>query len=633
MSKVKLRLTEDGRISLDAPYFPEKSGRCKSISGARFSDDKLWYFPLSLEAAYDLKKVFADHDLEVDPALVSWTREAWLRGRSVRSMGRATDGPLEAVRKRFPAMYGAMDARPYQRAGAAFLSTARVAGNFDDPGLGKTIQSLASIIEAGLWEGQHLIVCPSKTALNSTWEFEVAKWTDAKTFICNQDSAAERHRTIQEFIAYDGPKFLGINHVMLQVRLGRYCRKCKEWSKMKDASDLPIEHFSGVGHVLSTAINKAEYMELFDIEWDSIIADECHNYMLTCRSQPHLCKTQWATGLMMLQSKPGGIRQAMSGTPIRGREDNFFGILSWLNPKVYSSYWKWAEKYLDVQPGYGTSKIVGGLRHDMESAFFQDIDTIFLRRTKYEARPELKDVAVIPIDKWVKMDKAQAKQYNDFKDGGSATVGDRAIDSLGVLSELVRSKQFAFGSWKHNGKSISPVTSPKLDLVLDMLDERGITSKNWESNPDAFDKIIIVSQFTEVIDFFKEKLDSMGIGAAVLTGKEKKYKGRSSAEVFKEPGGPRILLMNVFTGGTSLTLDGYCDEMIILDETWVHDDIVQTMGRIDNRGARIVPRFFYFIRTKGTVEEHIYDINMEQALRGYKMLDERRIIELGRSLI
>lgn len=125
----------------------------------------------------------------------------------------------------------------------------------------------------------------------------------------------------------------------------------------------------------------------------------------------------------------------------------------------------------------------------------------------------------------------------------------------------------------------------------------------------------------------------MGIGAAVLTGKEKKYKGRSSAEVFKEPGGPRILLMNVFTGGTSLTLDGYCDEMIILDETWVHDDIVQTMGRIDNRGARIVPRFFYFIRTKGTVEEHIYDINMEQALRGYKMLDERRIIELGRSLI
>jgi SNF2 family DNA or RNA helicase len=111
-------------------------------------------------------------------------------------------------------------------------------------------------------------------------------------------------------------------------------------------------------------------------------------------------------------------------------------------------------------------------------------------------------------------------------------------------------------------------------------------------------------------------------------------KARSAAVTsFNRPGGARILLMNTKAGGASLTLDAYCDEMFIMDETWVHDDIVQLMGRINNRGKRIAVRIFHFFRTEGTIDERVAIQNDEQNEMQSRILDGRRGRQFAISLL
>ena len=52
----------------------------------------------------------------------------------------------------------------------------------------------------------------------------------------------------------------------------------------------------------------------------------------------------------------------LTGTPVVNHHDDIFGILKFLKPNVYSSYWKFAEQYfyiqkLDFQKGKKNYKI------------------------------------------------------------------------------------------------------------------------------------------------------------------------------------------------------------------------------------------------------------------------------------
>jgi SNF2 family DNA or RNA helicase len=64
--------------------------------------------------------------------------------------------------------------------------------------------------------------------------------------------------------------------------------------------------------------------------------------------------------------------------------------------------------------------------------------------------------------------------------------------------------------------------------------------------------------------------------------------------------------------------------MFVMDETWIHDDQVQLMGRIDNRSGEIRPRFIHYFRTQETIDERIALGNDDQNVMQSKILDSRR---------
>ena len=70
----------------------------------------------------------------------------------------------------------ALDSRPFQKKGVEFCIKNKKAIIADQPGLGKTIQAIAAVQQAGI-TGTILVIAP-KTAAYVTWPAEIKRWTD-----------------------------------------------------------------------------------------------------------------------------------------------------------------------------------------------------------------------------------------------------------------------------------------------------------------------------------------------------------------------------------------------------------------------------------------------------------------------
>lgn len=638
------------RIFLFTDWEPGISQKCKSVVGNRWHPDyehKPWSYPLRMQTCHALRGVWGD-GMVIGQKLTAWARAEAAQYKEIRELAKLPDSPLERVRELYPAIWEAMSRRTYQRSGADFLGRLLTAADFDEPGLGKTLTAIAAIIQAGKWDGKHLVMCP-KTAIFSTWVHELEKWTDARVYAM-PDGFAAREEVLMDFLEDEEPgaRFLIVHPNMIQIKLGKLCKKCKIWVG-KD--DFPDEHWED-NHKPTSAIQKCDWPELFDKHiWDSVIADECQNYLLKLRpaagrkpeSQP-----QWAHGMrgLIQATKPDGLRIPMTGTPFRGKEENLFGILHWIDPVKHSSFWNWAGAFLEVDEethdewggGTGSHKVVGHIAPGREKAFYDMLDSVALRRTKAEVRADLP-----PMDQqehWVEMSGEHKKQYQDFEGKGIAELEDGVIEKIGVLQELTRLRQFSFGPWnveyvaRPDGSLkmvMKPIVdkSPKVALLIDMLQQRGIMGEFQSGDR----KVVVASQWTSILDGMEGMFADMNAPTLKITGKVTGRKRTLAANSFRKKGGARIMLLQTKAGGTSLTLDEYCDDLFLMDETWIHDDQVQVMGRIDNRGQDIRPRTTHYIRTMGTVEEGISLKNTDQKNMQEQILDGRRGVKTALSLL
>ena len=614
---------EDQRIALSSQWFPGVSGLCKSVPGARWSaTTKQWIYPLSLETCRALRDVFTDM-LVIGPELWQWAAEERVAEAALAELGASTDAKLLLAPELSPVLARAMANRTYQRVGARFIAEAGLRGGvgvFDEPSLGKTITTYGGIMEAGLWEGSHLVAAP-KTTLKSVWADQLYRWagdTGAEAFYM-PDGKAKRQKVFEEFAASSArTKFLIINPEMLSIKKAHYCNKCEAFQ-----GSYLAEHHQ-LGHRTSLQIQKCDWPDLFSTHWRTVTIDEVQKYLIGIRGPQKM--TQVGTGATSLNAD---MRIALSGTPFKGVVRNLWGILHWLRPDEYKGFWSWAEMYLQVTDN-GFGKEIGGLREGKEGAFYRRLDKIAIRRTKREVREDLPEN--VWQEHWVDMLPGQKKQYESMVEEAEAEFDGVVISTTGVLAELTRLKQLSFGEWKVvDGNLVPTEKSPKIDLVLEMLAERGVTGDPKTDNGEM--KYVIASQFTQVVNCVVESLEKRGIKCLVITGAVTGSRRAQAQKEFQSEGGARIMAINTTAGGVGIDLDAYCDEMFILDETWVPDEQKQVEGRIDNRGERVSTRFYHYIRTRETVEEGIANLNIDKDKIQSYILDKRRGVEFARNLI
>jgi SNF2 family DNA or RNA helicase len=287
--------------------------------------------------------------------------------------------------------------------------------------------------------------------------------------------------------------------------------------------------------------------------------------------------------------------------------------------------------------GWGGSQTIGALNPWRQEQFYKSLDDIMLRRTKAEVVKELP--AKQHIDIMVDMTSSQEAMYKSMAADAAAELlgmdfGDDdagSISAVGVLAIMTRLKQFADCAWR--GANIEgmvptakmhPLHSGKTAVIEDMLIERGIAGPMDER--DGNHKIVIASQFTKVIDSLEEYLDGIGVDCLKITGGVNEQQRVSATQRFQSEGGPRVMLMNTKAGGVSITLDAFCDELIIIDESWTPDDQEQLEDRI-HRVSRIHQVTIYRLLTKESIDEYIADIIARKDSIQKQILDGRRGVE------
>lgn len=625
------------KIIVRFPYNKRILDRLKEgVPGRRFVPEydggPFWTIPADMISAKRLRRVF-DGEIEWGPNVLAWGREQRAKEDGLVQMAHAVDYPLEELRiaRELPKL--AEWLRGYQRADIKFLASTS-AINANQQGLGKTPEAIAAVYEAGLGDGPHLVIAPV-TSLEVVWEYELDRWLPEHVKVLASESPGVREKLIREAYALwqEGiPFWLCINPDMVRYE------SIKEWDPYKEKM-VEVEV-------------REKYPELFAIPWNSITFDEFHKAGL---NNP---KTLTSRAIYNLHWRPEQRRWAMSGTPMGGVPLKLFGALKFVQPKEYSSKWRWAEQWLevaDVDIGRGRkAKEIGGLKKGIEDEFYRYHARHMVRHTKAEVLPQLPPKQY--VDVWCNMSKKHQAQYKAFERDAEIRIDEHHLSAQGILAEYARLKTFATALCEiEPGKDITcrecdggllddgtyctlcggegytkklklkpTYESAKLTQLMAKLSEIGIDPKEPWGDACA----VVASQSIEVVDMVHRHLNELGIKSEKITGKVTKPGERKRLIQEFQEGGTRVMLLTTTAGGVAITLDR-ADTIHILDETWVPDDQEQVEDRI-HRMSRLHQVTCYYYRTRGTIEEYIREVNEEKAFTNESILDTRRKI-LARS--
>lgn len=623
-------------------YDPAVAKMVKTLPGPRrWNNDRLtWTLPMIWEVLTGLREI-ADYcgvTIKVAPKLAAWARAERKRVDSVPDVSSVALEALPRLAEVAPATYAAICSRPFQTVGAKFIATNRSALIADQPGLGKTLQTIAAMIEADV-AGPILVVGP-KAAVGITWPTEIRRWgTQYDHFaVIGPDTASdERGRKVRQTVEWGNASVFNVGEAA-EGKSGFKNRR--SWILVGPnylRTRVVIDKKTGrqkmeKGKKVIEFVNET-IPELFDVEWSAIVVDEAHK---TLSGAPPKVARQSAQrqGLGMLKLKRGGYRIALTGTPFRGKPEYLWGILNWLRQDLYRAYWPWVERHFDIYADH-FSTIIGGIKD--ETRFYEEAKKVMIRRTKAEVATDLpaklyggepldpKDFES-PVAVWLDMTGAQARQYKQMVKDAVARLKDGTLMANGSLSEMTRLRQLSCSAGQLKDETFYPVPqSNKLDWLAEFLDERGIDDKSDDYT--KLPKIVVVSQFTKLLECFAAELYLRGIRSHVYTGKTADKRREAIKHDWQEnpDSDKRVLLLNLQSGGTSLTLDA-ADELVILDEPWNKDDEEQVEDRI-HRLSNLHQVTIWRLSSRGSIEEGIAR-NTTEADRDIKaVLDGERGVE------
>jgi len=504
-------------------------------------------------------------------------------------------------------------ARPYQQEAAIWGSRT---GSFllaDQQGLGKTIETLATIMRSGPATGQqwHIIFAPL-VAVESVWSKEVVRWLAGShaEVLPLLGSLAQRQAALEGFTPKPDTR-----HVFVVANI-ESARIKPEWPADKPRKAKYAKYLT------KNAVLPALHARV----WDTVVVDECQRALIRTSGAP----TQTRAGFEVL-SKNSNRRIALSGTPMRGKPEQLWGTLHWLRPDVYTSYWKWVKTYFSLTSNGYSKFLLNGFRPGGENRLANDLKSIMLRRTKAEVLPELPPKQYAggyldpedegsPLGVWLDMTPAQEKQLAAFERDGLIDFGSEGeVLANGVLAEYTRRKQLANAVHElKNGVLVPTLDSPKYEWLLD-----------WLSESDGA-KIVVASQFTQVINVFAAGLRAEGYTVSVLTGETPQRRRTEMVEQFQNTDEVQVFMLNTKAGGVALTLDS-ADYLVLLDETTVPDDQEQVEDRI-HRASRMHNVTIYYLRTLGTLDEEIAWIAAARMNVQQYLLDGARGVEYARAL-
>ncbi len=329
--------------------------------------------------------------------------------------------------------------------------------------------------------------------------------------------------------------------------------------------------------ITSYALVRRDIAKLKEYNFRYVILDESQNIKNAM--------SQTAQAVKKLQASH---KLALSGTPIENKLEELWSVFDFLMPGFLFSVADFNSRY--VNP------IMERQDKTVEKRLKLQIYPFILRRMKRDVAKDLPDkvenIAYCELTDEQKdfyltvLDSTKEELFKSIEQNGLEK------SRLSIFSALLRLRQICCHPRlydKDNVKNI--IKSGKFEKLKVMLEEI----------VDEGHRILLFSQFVDMLDIIKGWLDRTGIKYEYLTGKTKDRQG--AVERFNTDPTIKIFLISLKAGGTGLNLTG-ADYVIHYDPWWnpaVEDQATDRAYRI----GQTKKVFVYRLITKNTVEEKI----------------------------
>lgn len=418
---------------------------------------------------------------------------------------------LRAIREMFLDMKRPADApgderlRPYQRVDVQYLKKMPAAGIFNEPRTGKTPTSIVLIKE--LNTKTNMVVCPASLLFN--WEKEFHNWyPDMKTFVIN-GTPKKKEEAMQACYDYNGKKVLIISKDTWKGLV-------KKWGSFS---------------------------------FDTVFVDEAH--FLRSRD------TQQSKAIKAIQAKR---KYALTGTPaVKGTQD-VYGILEFLFPEKYKSYWQFVERYFEQRENWMGHQEIVRVKTSRKAELEETIGLASVQRKRKDVMKWLP--AKVHQTIYLEMDKKQRKAYDEMEKWffTSDEEGNES-DTSGVLAQVTRMRQICLDP----ALIELSIDSAKMKFLVEYL-------QNHQ------EPVVIMSMFTSFLKRFEPVVKALGLKVGMIHGEISNKEKFTAASDFQN-GKTQVLLCNIISAGTGFTLDK-AEVIIFTDKAWNPSDNEQAEDRI-----------------------------------------------------
>lgn len=444
--------------------------------------------------------------------------------------------------------------------------------NGDDMGLGKSAQSLRAMDEGD--KERILIVCPNSLKYN--WLRQIERWTEGSVVVVGSEWSERKQKYVSIYGAdiferreqqlLSKARFTIINYELIG--------SMTTWIRDEDGRKV-----AGAKHL----VNARHLPTITKIKWDGIIFDEAH-VMRNRKSKAFLAAKSIARDFN------GKVAvYPLSGTPLFNRAEDLWPMLHLVDPKRYSSFWKFVEQYCNTYvTRYSPWPQVGSVID--ADVLKEDLREHMIRRLKDEVLDlPAKSFVTLPVD----LHPKHQLLYDEMEKESFVEIGDQVIEAVNAVALMTRLKQMAI-SPDLLVEGCQTLTGAKTEAIMDIV--AGLGDQ----------KCVIFSQFAQVIKRLYPLVKKAVNGKAVMFTGDNNIADRLEAVNSFQEGDTEIIMTTTTAGGVGL--DMYAGSVVIfVDLLWVPALNNQAVARVERIG-QTKPMTIYVIVAQGTIEHRILEV-------------------------
>jgi SNF2 family DNA or RNA helicase len=354
-------------------------------------------------------------------------------------------------------------------------------------------------------------------------------------------------------------------------------------------------HFNDYDVVLTSyGVVRNDIEELNNFLWQYIILDESQ-----------AIKNPDARVTKAMQQLRSVNKLILSGTPVQNNTSDLFSQFNFVNPGLLGSREYFNREFATPIDKLGSKEKTLQLK--------KLVHPFTLRRTKEQVAKDLPDKTITVL--WCTMDAEQRKLYNQYRDGYRKKllkkIDEEGLTKSGmdVLEGLLRLRQICDHPKLVNKTEDGELSSVKVDELIREVQENA-----------GNHKLLIFSQFTEMLGLIRNEFEKSGINYCYLDGKISLNKRKEEVNRFQEDESVKAFLISLKAGGVGLNLT-VADYVYIVDPWWNPAAEMQAIDRAHRIGqTRKV--FAYKMICKDTVEERILQMQQKKKMLADDLIQE-----------